>query len=437
MKAVFAVFGCLLVALLPFSANAASNLLFIVDGSNSMWGQVGGTPKIETAKKAFEGLTAQVPADVNIAVATYGHTNKTSCDDIAYLTPFVGEADRGKLSQAVNNITPTGKTPIAKSLEILGGEMAKKHEGDKNTIVLISDGVESCEGDPCAVAGMLASSNVDFSVHVVGFDIAEKDRKQLQCIAEKGKGRYFAANSTAGFKEAVAEAVKVSTEPAAAPPKAAESRQVFRDDFDGANLAEHWEVLNPDPNRFIVENGQLLLVSNQWAGFNTESFINLLLLNQELPKGDWKITARIKMPIQTKFEQVSIGVFDNASQWLGSSIAMINNRPEDLALMVDKLAGKDYTFFSTSMFKTDFQGSNFNVYPQKMPFDLVLVKQGRQFWATATSAVDPKITFRTQKITALRSSGRVAIGLSQRANQNLVKGETSAEIDWIKIEASE
>ena len=74
---------------------------------------------------------------------------------------------------------------------MLGGTIAEMNKGDNNSIVLISDGIETCGGDPCAVAKKLTKDNIDFKVHVVGFDVSKKAKEQLECIAKKRKWAIF------------------------------------------------------------------------------------------------------------------------------------------------------------------------------------------------------------------------------------------------------
>lgn len=415
-----------------------SNLLFILDASNSMWGQVDGKAKIETAKSAFETLTSDIPDNVDVALAAYGHSDKDSCDNIEFLTPFVAKADRGQLTEAVGKVKPTGKTPIAAALEKLGGDVAAKHKGRKNSIVLISDGLESCDGDPCAVAEKLAAANMGFQIHVVGFDIAEKDRKQLECIAEKGKGKYFAANSTEGFSEAIGEAVKSSVEAPPPAKPAATYAEIFRDNFEGSDLAAHWEIKNPDPNAFIVEDGNLILVAGKVSGLADPNLKNLLTLSQEMPKNGWKMTARVTMPVKTKFERFTIGVYDTETQWISASVAMVKEYPETLALIVEKRSGDDKAVFDKYVFGHPINKvESLAKYDELAPFDLQLIKEGREVWATLTSSQNPEITFTTEKLSTLRAVGKPVVALHQGGYDWQVKGESQANVDWVKIEGQQ
>ncbi|MEM9107411.1 MAG: VWA domain-containing protein, partial [Pseudomonadota bacterium] len=232
--------------LLPTQSGAAGNLLFIVDGSNSMWGQVNGTAKIQTAKDVLSDMLSDLPADTSVGLMAYGHRVEDDCTDVEILAS-IGDQSTQSIAEAVKSITPRGKTPIAHSIKKSAANFSGM-EGQNNQVVLISDGIESCEGDPCAEAAALADKGIGVKLHVVGFDVDEETRAQLQCIAEKGKGEYFDARDADGFKEAIAEVRLASaTTPEPAEPAFVE---VFRDDFDGDDLVDHWEILNPDPDSY-------------------------------------------------------------------------------------------------------------------------------------------------------------------------------------------
>lgn len=89
----------------------------------------------------------------------YGHRDKTSCQDVELLLPL-GEVSEQSVAAALANVTPTGKTPIAYSL----GQAPDAFKGQPETagcsIALISDGIETCDGDPCDVAARLAGSGI-------------------------------------------------------------------------------------------------------------------------------------------------------------------------------------------------------------------------------------------------------------------------------------
>ncbi|MGR3467197.1 MAG: vWA domain-containing protein, partial [Shimia sp.] len=118
-----------------------------------------------------------------------------------------GHAGQGAdLGALTSGLTPQGKTPLSDAVRRAAETL--RYIEEAATVVLISDGVETCEADPCALAAELERLGIDFTAHVVGFDIAAADRAQLQCIADGTGGLYFDASNASGLVtafDAVAE----------------------------------------------------------------------------------------------------------------------------------------------------------------------------------------------------------------------------------------
>ena len=87
---------------------ASSNVLFILDGSGSMWGQLDGTAKIETAKKVMSSLLSDLPKNVNVGLMAYGHRSEGDCKDVQLLVPIASNS-ADKLTKQINAIKPKGK----------------------------------------------------------------------------------------------------------------------------------------------------------------------------------------------------------------------------------------------------------------------------------------------------------------------------------------
>jgi Ca-activated chloride channel family protein len=177
-------------AMFAGAARADENAMLVLDASGSMWGQVGGEAKIVIAKRVLGKVLADLPADRHIGLIAYGHRREGDCADIEEIAP-VG-ADRAAISAAVEKINPKGKTPMADSVKLAAEKL--RYTDEKATVILISDGVETCEPDPCGVAAALERAGVDLTVHVVGFDVAEENAQaQLRCIAENTGGEFVPA----------------------------------------------------------------------------------------------------------------------------------------------------------------------------------------------------------------------------------------------------
>ena len=333
----------------PKPGLAETNMLFILDGSNSMWGQVEGKAKIKTAQDVLADLIADLPKDTKVELMVYGHRSRESCDDIEILSS-IGADGPAELVKKIRSIQPTGKTPIANAL--FGSMIAfSKLEGQNNHVVLISDGIETCGGDVCMAASAIANASIKPRVHVVCFDVGAKERAQLECIPKMGNGKYFSAANAGELKKAIAE-VKQVAQAAPKPPKPKKPKkkglkEVFRDDFKGEELAENWEVINPNPDGFIVEDGSLLIISGNPGSLATEKVENLFRLTEPLPKGDWTMTAKLKINFQTSKEVFFLGLYQDKNNYIvGRTWApVLFNMPSALQVSSAKRSkGKDKGF---------------------------------------------------------------------------------------------
>lgn len=398
-------------------AQAVTNLMFILDSSGSMWGKVDDQYKIDTAKSVLSNLLADLPQDSNMGLMVYGHRNKSDCNDVETVMRL-GSANEEAIAAALTSINPLGKTPLTLSLQRAGNEFGGR-ETDNNNIVLISDGKATCGGDPCAAAAKLAASGINVKVHVVGFDISADDQHQLECIADQGKGRYFNAKNTSDFKAAVKEVTKIAQqEPPATPPPAAKPgwNLVFEDNFDGTELAEHWTVTNPNPEAFVVENGELLLLSTsrgEWNG-QKNTITNFLTLDRPLPKGDWRATMRFRMELGTSGGYLQMGMLkDVGNRLIGQIYTDADVEWSDGLKVVSHkyVAGKD-SGNDTWLMKTDSDKEGLGGVTNIMRdgVELRLLKEGRSYTVQARmvgSAANAWISL--PKLTSLRPVGPLHI----------------------------
>ncbi|MDD3761834.1 MAG: VWA domain-containing protein [Nevskiales bacterium] len=201
----------------PQAVTAADDgsAILVLDASGSMWGQLQGRTKIELARKAVDGMLEQWPATQALGLIAYGHRRKGDCEDIEVLRPADG-FDAAAIRQQVGALTPKGMTPISAAVRLAAGQL--KYTEHKATVILVSDGEETCDADPCALGTELEKLGVDFTTHVIGFDLPEgKAREQLQCLAKNTGGEYFEARDAGELTKAISEAVSASTTPGPAP----------------------------------------------------------------------------------------------------------------------------------------------------------------------------------------------------------------------------
>jgi Ca-activated chloride channel family protein len=173
-----------------------------------MWGQVDGQTKIAAARAAVDSILSKWKPTDRLGLIAYGHRSKGDCKDIELMIP-VSRFDPARIKTAVNSLNPKGKTPIADSLRAAAASL--KATENKGTVVLVSDGIETCVADPCAVAADLKKAGVGFVAHVIGFDVADPAAKaQLQCIARATGGVYLDARNASGLENALGRAVEAT-----------------------------------------------------------------------------------------------------------------------------------------------------------------------------------------------------------------------------------
>jgi Ca-activated chloride channel family protein len=192
-----------------------SNIAFILDASGSMAAKLPNSTqtKIQVAKQVMTELVTQVPTNVKTALWFYGHRypqepKEKSCQDIERAFPL-GAINVSAYTQAIQRVNTIGYTPIADSLTQAAKDLPAG-DNQNNTIILVSDGEETCGGDPCKVAAALKASNSRVTIHVVGYNVEEVARKQLQCVADASGGMYRDASSADLLREALSNAVKAA-----------------------------------------------------------------------------------------------------------------------------------------------------------------------------------------------------------------------------------
>ena len=198
-----------MLVLLSLSTNAmagdSSKAVIVFDASGSMWGQINGKAKIEIAKEALKNMLKEWNPNVELGLTVYGHRKKGDCNDIESLIP-AGKVDKNKVVSTVMSIQPKGKTPISRSLRKVAKELRFTEE--KATIILISDGKETCDPDPCGAAKELEKEGIDFITHVIGFNVDKNTDEQLACIAHATGGEYFSAKNANALNKAMKTIVK-------------------------------------------------------------------------------------------------------------------------------------------------------------------------------------------------------------------------------------
>lgn len=174
-----------------------TRILFLLDASGSMYASMDKDNRINVAKRLLTKLMDSLARakDVEVALRVYGHISppgKHDCKDTKLEVPFK-QNNHNEIKKEVAKITPKGTTLIAYSLQQSAYDFPKE-PGVRNVIVLITDGIEECDGDPCAVSEALQSNGVILRPFIVGIGGTVDFRKAFECV-----GRYYDANTEADF----------------------------------------------------------------------------------------------------------------------------------------------------------------------------------------------------------------------------------------------
>lgn len=187
---------------LPFiasSANKVTRILFVLDASHSMYSQMDNSNRMELAKVLLAKMADSLNNldHVEIALRVFGHQStreRQDCKDTKLEVPF----SKNNLSQVktkISQIRPKGTTLIAYALQQSAYDFPEDPLA-RNIIILITDGIEECAGDPCAVSLALQKQGVVLKPFIIGVGVSYKFRTQFECV-----GKYFEANSAKAFED--------------------------------------------------------------------------------------------------------------------------------------------------------------------------------------------------------------------------------------------
>jgi hypothetical protein len=200
---------CLLASTLAASAQQGGrSIALILDASGSMNAALtsGGT-RLEAAKTAVAAFVGRLDPNVRIGYRVYGHqspTRERNCKDTELVVGFnTVAANRDAILGKTRGIRAQGYTPITHVITLAANDVAR--EPGQHVVVLVSDGKETCEGDPCAAAKALAAADAKLIIHTIGFNVDAAARFQLQCVASVARGSYVDASGAADLGSKLGE----------------------------------------------------------------------------------------------------------------------------------------------------------------------------------------------------------------------------------------
>jgi hypothetical protein len=180
------------------------NLEIVLDVSGSMKTTLGESTRWETALKVLKELVDSLPDDLNVGLRVYGHRypskSAQTCQDTELVVP-IGKLDRGRIVNTASQLQPRGETPLIASILKTVGDLRAAGGG---SVILITDGEESCHGSATAAAAQIRKSGIDVSLNIVGFTLTGKEvEKELSTLAGSTGGRYYGAQDGAQLSRAL------------------------------------------------------------------------------------------------------------------------------------------------------------------------------------------------------------------------------------------
>ncbi len=169
------------------STTKPTRVLFILDASGSMAGKWKTETKMEMAKKILSHLADSLKREnIPFALRVFGHQKDKKfedCNDTKLVLP-ISSGNFSKLSLTLESINPNGYSPIALSLEEAVKDFPLTKTEQRPIIILISDGFENCDGDPCAASNKLKNAGIYLKPYIIGLGLTDEHKKKFECVGQ-------------------------------------------------------------------------------------------------------------------------------------------------------------------------------------------------------------------------------------------------------------
>ena len=432
--ALAAALGTTVLAAPAHAQSEQPQVMLIMDSSGSMKRRIGGEPKMAVAKRSVADFLAGAPSEVPLGLMAYGHRRSRDCSDIEIMIPPSAGTGRA-IRAAVDAMVPRGETPIAESIRQAAAYM---DSGSRpTTIVLVTDGEEACNADPCAAARELESAGVEFTAHVIGFGLNEAQSQAVKCLADETGGQFIAANDAPQLAAALKKVVPPPPAPEPEPVKKASAEAYWEDHFEGEGLSESWTVLNENPNDYLVDGSELILVNgNSNYGPRRKGTPNTLIGNVDLPRGDWDLSVQGRFEFTSGKDAFVMGLGDDA----GNGVFAVLNSDVTGRGYWSTLSTRQHQAFAEkgqakiNYFSPDRGNAEHKLGPAGKDFarrttTLTLHKRGRKYYTSVDNG-PYGATAETDTLTVLRAPKTISLFAWKWAGAS---GDTVINIDRIWV----
>lgn len=181
--------------------------IILMDASSSMLLQTDGRVKMDIAKDAVKSFAQTIGQSSEVSLVVYGHQGSEadadkaiSCSGVEEVYPM-GKYSKKEFHASVDSFESKGWTPLAGAIQ-KAAEMSSSFDGT-TTVYIVSDGAETCDGDPIQASKDLVAKNGSTTVNIIGFDVDGKTENQLKAVAQAGNGEYFKADNPEELKNTI------------------------------------------------------------------------------------------------------------------------------------------------------------------------------------------------------------------------------------------
>jgi Ca-activated chloride channel homolog len=246
----------------------AAQTMIIMDGSGSMWGRFEGSnlAKIDAAR---EQLKVKIEAAVGqtVGLVSFGHRRVRDCTDVEVIA--APAADHALMLEPLAKLNPRGKGPLVAGLRAAAAALGKNSPA---SMIVVGDGTDNCQLDPCAAATEIAASNPGVPVHMISIGVDPADIPRLQCVAKITGGTFYDVKDSAQLSAAIDAATQLamktpdtagSARPgvAAIPPQPApvfgaalQAAVSLADNGPAISLPVHWRISKTGSSDAITES---------------------------------------------------------------------------------------------------------------------------------------------------------------------------------------
>lgn len=183
----------------PSGQGTPAKALILLDASSSMLLDVNGQQKMKVAKDAVLSFGKTIGTNSDVSLYVYGHAGsqedkdmQVSCTTIDEIYPAQAYKEKA-FFEAVQGVEAKGWTPLAEAIKTAREDSAG-YEGDI-TLYIVSDGMETCDGNPIAEAQAFADEKEGRHVNIIGFNVDKESENQLKDVAAAGNGEYISADN--------------------------------------------------------------------------------------------------------------------------------------------------------------------------------------------------------------------------------------------------